>query len=124
MCGPMWGIAAQGPHLSQEELNWVSVSKMLNEIGGGIVKIGNDLFNYMRIPVIGINTSNFLIVLIRMNSSYTLKQKSLFSNMLKKQESVRLIIILLYNLYDFSFSLSIRTTERRLQSHCSLGKTK
>lgn len=56
------GIAAQGLHLSQEELNWVSVSKMLNEIGGGIVKIGNDLFNDMRIPMIGINPSNFLIL--------------------------------------------------------------
>ena len=56
------GIAAQGLHLSQEELNWVSVSKMLNEIGGGIVKIGNDLFNDMRIPMIGINRSNFLIL--------------------------------------------------------------
>lgn len=59
---PHAGIAAQGFHLSQEELNWVSVSKMLNEIGGGIVKIGNDLFNDMHIPVIGINTSNFLIL--------------------------------------------------------------
>lgn len=59
---PHAGIAAQGFHLSQEELNWVSVSKMLNEIGDGIVKIGNDLFNDMHIPVIGINTSNFLIL--------------------------------------------------------------
>ena len=50
---PYAGIAAQGFHLSQEELNWVSVSKMLNEIGSGIVKIGNDLFNDMHIPVIG-----------------------------------------------------------------------
>ena len=55
-------IAAQGFHLSQEELNWVSVSKMLNEIGDGIVKIGNDLFNDTHIPVIGINMSNFLIL--------------------------------------------------------------
>lgn len=47
--------------------------KMLNEIGGGIVKIGNDLFNYMRIFVIGINTFNFLIVFIRMNLLYILK---------------------------------------------------
>ena len=59
---PHAGIAAQGFHLSQEELNWVSVSKMLNEIGDGIVKIGNDLFNDMHIQVIGINTSNFLIL--------------------------------------------------------------
>lgn len=57
---PHAGIAAQGFHLSQEELNWVSVSKMLNEIGDGIVKIGNDLFNGMHIPVVGINMSNFL----------------------------------------------------------------
>ena len=59
---PHAGIAAQGFHLSQEELNWVSVSKMLNEIGDGIVKIGNDLFNDTHIPVIGINMSNFLIL--------------------------------------------------------------
>lgn len=62
MGGPTQGTAAQGAHWSQEGLNWVSVSKMLNEIGGRIVKIGNDLFNYMHVPMVGIiNTSNFLI---------------------------------------------------------------
>lgn len=45
MGGPTQGAAAQGVLLSQEALKWVSVSKMLNEIGDGIVKIGNDLFN-------------------------------------------------------------------------------
>lgn len=61
MRGPTQGTAAQGVCWSQGARNWVSVSKMLNEIGGGIVKIGNDLFNYMCIPMVGINTSNFLI---------------------------------------------------------------
>lgn len=62
MHAPRREHAAQGVRPSQEELNWVSVSKILNGIGGGTVKIGNDLFNYTRFPKIGINTSNFLIV--------------------------------------------------------------
>lgn len=68
-------LLAPGFHLSQEELNWVSVSKMLNEIGGGIVKIGNDLFNYMHIPhdwYKYVQLSNFLV---KMNFSSTLVQK-------------------------------------------------
>lgn len=55
---------------------------MLNEIGGGTVKIGNDLFNYTHVPMVGIiNTSNFLIFLTRMNLWYTL-MASFFSNVL------------------------------------------
>lgn len=81
-------LLAPGFQLSQEELNWVSVSKMLNEIGGGIVKIGNDLFNYMHIPhdwYKYVQLSNFLI---RMNLSYTLVQKVLSAMCWGGRESV------------------------------------
>lgn len=63
MGAPTQGTAAPGARWSREGLNWVSVSKMVNEIGGGIVKIGNDLFNSRHVPVVGMtNTSNFLIL--------------------------------------------------------------
>lgn len=72
---PHAGIAAQGFHLSQEELNWVSVSKMLNEIGDGIVKIE---MTYLTVYAHSggwykyVQLSNSLI---RMNLSYPLMQK-------------------------------------------------
>lgn len=75
MSGPTQGIAAQGLHLAHEELKWVSVSKMLNETGGGIVKIGNDLFNYTHIPHDWYKYAQLSNFLIRMILSQTLMQK-------------------------------------------------